>query len=292
MARNQPRSVFGVHGVTAYSRTTGIPYGELQIVKSSSISLEAELVDLMGGSSKYPWASEEGAISSEMTLNVGEIPNFIFTLFLGATPTLDADGETSGNVSTLTNKNGSTVQHATNGIASVFLLAGSSANLKFGKYVVEAVGTAIFNVYYNSSIDAGRGTDITFLDDTLMVASSVAFTASVASVPALGLSWAQIGTPAFTTGDTATFEVRPVSTQLSTVTIGGLANQSFPEWGALVYGQKRGNGEMFEIDCFRCKSAGAPLPFEMGQFAAYELKVKLLYDSARDGLFSMRHVDT
>ncbi len=290
MARSEPRGIFGVHGCTPYSRSTGLPYGELRVLKSSSIKLEGELVDLMGGSNKYPWASEEGAITSEMSLSVGEMPNFLYELFLGAAPT-EGTADATGNISTLTNKSGTTVQHASNGIASVHLLSGSSANLKFGKYVVVGNGTATFDLYYLTGIDIGRGTDGTFLADNMMVASAVAFTASVASVPALGLAFAQIGSPGFTAGHTATFEVRPVNADYREVTVGGTANQSFPEIGALVYSQRRGNQQMMEIDCFRCKAAGMPIPLDAAQWATFDLKVKLLFDETQGGIFKMRHVE-
>lgn len=289
MARSTPRSIFGVHGVTPYNRTTGLAYGELRVLAGSSLELSGDQQDLMGGSSKYSWASEEGAITSEMTLKVNELPNFLFTLFLGTAPT-DNAAETSGNLSTLTDKNGTTIVDATNGISSVSLLTGSAANLKFGKYVVKAVTASTFNLYYLTGIDLGRGTDGTILSDDMVVASAVSFTASVASVPAFGLQFNQVGTPAFTTDDTATFDVRPVNTKSTTVRIGGVTGQSFPEFGALVYAQKRGNGEMLELDVFRCKGAGMPLPFEMAKFAEFELKVKCLYDDVKDGLFDMRHV--
>ena len=291
MSRSAPKSIFGVHGVTPYSRTTGLPYGELRIAKNSSLSMQGDLIDQFGGSSKYPWASEEGAITAELSLNIGELPNFIYELFLGVAPTA-ASAQSSGSISTITDKNGTSIVDATNGIASVFLLSGSSANLKLGKYVVKAVGTDTFNVYLNSSIDQGRGTDTTFLTDDMCVASAVAFTASVASVPALGLSFAQIGTLAFTTSDTATFEVLPVNSSSDSVRIGGTVATSFPEYGALVYGQKRGGttGQMIEFDCFRCKSAGMPIPFEMGAWAGFELKAKLLHDETKDGIFDMRFV--
>jgi hypothetical protein len=289
MSRSSPRSIFGVHGVTPYNRTTGLPYGELRVLKGSSLSLAGELQDLMGGSSKYPWASEEGSITAEMTLNIGELPNFLFTLFLGNAPS-DNSAETSGNVSTAANKNGTSVINGTNGMSSVSLLSGSAANLKFGKYVIKAVSTNTFNVYYLSGIDLGRGTDGTILTDDMCVGSAVAFTASVASIPAFGLQFNQVGTPSFTTDDTATFDVRPVNTKSTTVRIGGVTGQSFPEFGALIYAQKRGNQEMMELDVFRCKGAGMPIPFEMGAFASYEIKVKCLYDESKDGLFDMRHV--
>lgn len=289
MARTAPRSTFGVHSVIPYSRSTGLAYGEVLVVKGSSISLQSELIDLTGGSSKYPWASEEGAITSELNLNFGEIPNFLFELFLGNAPT-DVSAETSGNISTAANKFGATVIDSTNGISSVSLLTGSAANLKFGKYVLKAVGTAIFDVYYNTSVDLGRGTDGTILSDDMKIASSLAFTASVASIPAFGLQFNQVGTPAFTTGHTATFEVRPVNSGSTSVVIGSTVSQSFPEFGALVYTQKRGNQEMMEFDCYRVKAAGMPIPMEMATFAFYEIKGKLLYDSTLDGIFKMRHV--
>lgn len=288
MARKDPRQIFGVNGVTPYSRTTGLPYGELRIVKGSSLSLSSELIDNIGGASKYPWASEEGPITAELNMNIGEIPNFMFELFLGNAPT-ENSAETSGNISTLTNKKGSSVQDGSNGISTVGLLSGSAANLKFGNYVAKAITASTFNLYLLSGIDLDRGTDATHVDDTLLIASALAFTASVASVPALGLSFALLGTPAFVVGDTATFEVRPVNSMSSTVRIGGLTN-TFPEFGALVYGQRRGNGEMLEFDLFKCKAAGMPIPFESKAWAGYEVTAKALYDSVLDGVFDMRHV--
>lgn len=290
MARSAPRSIFGVHGVTPYSRTTGLPYGELRVMKGSSISLTGEQVDLMGGSSKYPWASEEGSITAEMTLNVGELPNFMFELFLGNAPT-DNSAEASGNISTPVDKNGSTIVDAANGIDSVSLLSGSAANLKFGKYVIEAATASTFDVYFLSGIDLGRGVDGEFQNDTMKITSApLAFSTGSVSIASFGLTFNSVGTPAFTVGDTAEFEVRPVNSKSTTVRIGGIVQQSFPEFGALVYSQKRGNEEMIEFDLFRCKGAGMPVPFEMGQFAAFEVKVKCLYDESKDGLFDMRHV--
>lgn len=288
MARSNPRQIFGVNSATPYNRSTGLPYGELRIVKNSSVSLSAELVDNTGGASKYPWASEEGPISSEMALSVGEIPNFMFELFLGKAPTLNA-AEASGNISTLTNKQGTSVQSGSNGIASVGLLTGSSANLKFGHYVVKAITASTFNVYLLTGIDIDRGTDSEHIDDSLLVASALGFTAGSVSSVALGLEFTEAGTAAFVVGDTATFKIRPVNSQSSTVRIGGLTD-SFPEFGCLVYGQRRSNQEMVELDLFRCKAAGMPIPFETAAWAGFEVTAKILYDSAKNGVFDMTHV--
>ena len=293
MALSQPRQIFGIHDAVPYNRTTGKPYGNLRVLQSSSLSLEGELIDSMGGSQKYAWASEDGAITAEMSLAFDEFPDFVSELFLGAAPTAST-AETSGNVGTAANKYGSTIIDASNGISSVSLLSGSAANLKFGKYLIEAATASTFDVYYKTSVDVGRGTDGTHQSDLMKItASPLGFTASVASIPSFGLQFNQVGTPAFTfsgTPNTAEFEVRPVNSASSYVVVGALANQSFPEFGCLLYAQKRGNQQMFEVDAYRCKGVGMPLPFARAEFAAFEVTAKLLYDAALDGILKWRHV--
>jgi hypothetical protein len=64
----------------------------------------------------------------------------------------------------------------------------------------------------------------------------------------------------------------------------------FPEFGSLIMAKKRGNGEMFEIDAFRCKAVGLPLPIEMNKYVEGEVKAKVFYDSAKDAIMKIRHV--
>lgn len=289
MARTAPRALFGIHGATLYNRTTGLPYGELRILKGSSFSMSAELQELMGGSQKSAWAVEEGGISAELTFNVGQMEDFMIELFMGKAPTSVA-AEASGNVSTAVNKKGTSMISASNGISGVILTPSDAGDLKFGKYVGIALSANTFDLYLLSSIDTGRGNNASFLTDGMKIASALSVAAGDAIDAATGLTFEQAGTPAFVTGDTFTFEVRPVNSGGSTVTVGSIADQSFPEFGALVYAQKRANQEMTEFDFFRCKAAGMPVPFEMGAFAAFEIKAKVMYDDSLDGIFSMRHV--
>src|SRR5260221_5810222 len=130
MSLSAPRLFFGVHAWTPYSRTNGVPYGTVKVLKSSSLTLNAALVDLLGGSSKYPWASEVGPITSELALKANQYEDFLFTLFLGFTPTANGAYAT-GNVSALTNVNGTSIFKATTGIASIAVKSGSDADLKF-----------------------------------------------------------------------------------------------------------------------------------------------------------------
>ena len=60
MALSAPRAFFGIHSITPYSRSDGTFYGTLKVLENSSLSLSGETIDLVGGSSKFPWGSEDG----------------------------------------------------------------------------------------------------------------------------------------------------------------------------------------------------------------------------------------
>lgn len=292
MALSQPRVYYGIHSFTPYSRTTGLPYGILKVLQGSTVALEAELVDLMGGSSKYPWASEESTISSEVTLKVSQYENFMYELFLGKAPT-DNAAETAGSVTTITNKSGTSVVNATTGIATVGLKSGESADVKFSKYVVIAASATTVDVYALSDVDSGRGDNFTYQNDLLKItATPLTITASTAvEIPGTGLELTGgSGAIGMTTGHTATFRSRPINTDSADVVIGSSADTTFPEFGAIIVTQKLGNGQMLELDAYRCKAAGMGHPFEMGAFSNTEITVKMLYDSTLDGIFAKRWV--
>ena len=58
----------------------------------------------------------------------------------------------------------------------------------------------------------------------------------------------------------------------------------------MIYGSKMGDGQMVEIEAYKCKSVGMPLNFARNAYSAAEVTVKMLYDSAKDGVFKMRHI--
>lgn len=292
MALSTPRSIFGVHSVSPYSRTTGLPYGILKVLKSSSLSMSGETIPLMGGSNKYPFAIEDGAITCEMSLSFSQYEDFVFELFLGKAPTAGT-AETTGNVTTLTNKYGTTCKSATIGIASIAATAADETDLKFGRYVIKVTAAATVDIYLLSDIDIGRGNNATIQGDTLKLNSSAITITSAGTtlIAELGLTLTGgSGTIGMTVGDTATFEVRPINTKSSTVRIGSSADSVFPEFGCIVMSQKRSTGEMFEIDLFRCKAIGMPINFEKDAWSEAEVKVSAFYDTDKDGIFDLRHV--
>jgi hypothetical protein len=289
MSLSAPRSSFGIHSVSPYNRSTGEFFGELRVLENSSLSLAGETIDLLGGSNKFPWEAADGAITAEMSLAFSEYPDFVFELFLGNAPTSNA-AEATGSISGFANVKGSSIKDASNGIDAIEVTSGDSADLKFGKYIIKALSSDRFDVFLSSDIDIGRGTDGEMLTDTLKIASNLDISSADVVDATFGITFSKVGTPNFTTGDTAEFFVRPVNTKSMDVTIGSTANQSFPNFGAIIYSQKKGDGEMFEVDAFNCKAVGMPLNFARNTFSAAEVTVKMLYDSAKDGVFKVRHV--
>ena len=291
MALSDPRVVFGVDVFTPYNRTTGLPFGTIRVLGTSSLSLSGELVKLTGGSNRYPFAIEDGLITAELSLTVRELPDFLFELFLGKAPTANSS-ESGGSVTTIANKKGTSVVAAT-GIASVGVKSGSEADAKFSKYVVKAVSATTVDVFALSGTDFARGADKSFENDALKItASALTITQSSAvEVPGFGIELTgDSGVIAMVADDTAEFTVRPINDQSIDVTFGA-ETDIFPEFGALIVAQKRGNGEMFEIDLFRVKGIGLPLGFEEKSWNESEITAEAFFDSAKGGVASIRHIN-
>jgi hypothetical protein len=291
MPLSQPRTLFGVHSLTPYNRQTMIPYGEAQVLQGSTFALEGGLIELKGGSSRFSWAVEDGDIDATLSFTVSEYPNWLFELFGGKAPT-QGTAETAGNVSAITDKFGTSVVAAT-GIASVSVIPTTgAANLKMGKYVVQATASDAFKVYCLSDADFGRGTDGSFLDDSLAIFSQTgAATGQTYDIAAFGLRITMgASATSMAGGDTASFEVRPINAFNRYVKIGGIAD-SFPEFGCVIYAQKSGSGALFEIDAFKMKAIGINLGAERKAFGQSEYSAKAAYDSVKNGICEIREVE-
>ena len=145
----------------------------------------------------------------------------------------------------------------------------------------------------SSDVDFARGTDTSYEDDNLKINASAITIADSGATTELGdyglTLTSGTGTIAMTTGDTATFEVRPINSSNSSATFGGTSD-TYPEFGCLVYGQKQGSGNMFEIDIFRLKAIGMPIGFTANEFSEAEITAKAFYDSSKGGVFSIRNI--
>ena len=291
MPLSQPRTLFGVHSLTPYNRQTMIPYGQTLVLQGSTFALEGNLIELKGGSSRFTWAVEDGDIDASLNFTVSEYPNWLFELFGGKAPT-QGTAEPSGNISAIADVFGTSVVAAT-GIATVTAIPSTgAANLKMGKYVVKATGAAAFKVYCLSDVDFGRGTDGTFVDDSLEIFSQTgATTGTTYDITAFGLRITMgASATAMVTDDTASFDVRPINTFNRSVRIGGIAD-NFPEFGCIIYAQKSGSGALFEIDAFKMKAIGLNLGAERKAFGQSEYSAKASYDTVKNGICDIREVE-
>ncbi|MHA1169953.1 MAG: hypothetical protein ACTSRU_19160 [Candidatus Hodarchaeales archaeon] len=297
MALSNPRLVFGIHSFAPYklndlSRT---PYGIIKVLDNSSFAVNSELIELTGGSQKFPWGVEKGISTAELSLSFSQYDDFLFEIAYGKAPTANA-AEADGSVTALTDGKGVVID-ATTGIASVGVKSGSNADLKFSQYLVKVVSSTTVDVYASSDIDFGRGTDGEYQDDALKItASPITIPDSGAAVEIAGYGLELIGgsgtvnlETAGAVGDTAYFSVRPDNSGSMDVTIGGAADVA-PEFGAYLYGQQRGNEQQIEIDVFRMQLSGLPLGFAKNEWSTAEVTAKAYYDSARDGVISFRTV--
>ncbi len=290
MPLSQPRSYYGIHTATPYSRTDGSFFGVLRVLGEGTLNLSSDLVPLNGGSNKFDWHVEDGLTSAEISLTMREYPDFVYEIFLGKAPTSNS-AEASGNVGTPTNKLGTSMVDATTGIASA--AASTASDLKTGRIVLIAVSATTFDAYYSSNIDFNVGTDLDFQDDTLKVTASALTlpgTGGTVIIPDTGVELTGgSGSIALTIGDTCVIDVRAINTGSSIVKVGGLADIT-PEFGMMLYAKKRGNFELIEFDIFRCKSGGFGVPLSENTWAESAVTLRAIYDSAQDGLYQARFV--
>lgn len=293
MGVSAPRNLFGIHSILFYRRSDGSAYGPpLKVLASGGIDLPADFEDLTGGSEKFVLASEPKVITPEMKITTKDYADYLYEIFMGATVTKNP-AEASGNVSTPANKFGTSVVSSV-GLASVSVIPTTgAANLKFAKYWIVAKSPTTVNILASSDIDFRHGTVASYQnDDAEVLAADVTITAGGnTDVASLGLRLVGgVGPIAMVAGDTAELEVRPPNTASSIIDIGDVGT-TFPEFGAMIYAQKRGSGQMFEINAYRCIGAGMPHNFEEKVFAQAELTVKVLKDFALDRVMRIRAIE-
>jgi len=293
MPLSQPRELYGIHNVTFYDRSNGLPYGTLRVLGSSTLNITGETVTLNGGSSPYVWDTQGGAITAEMSLNFKEYPNFLFQVLFGATATEAGAPDTDGDVTALTNVNGTSAQDATTGIASVGLESGETAELKFGKYIVKAVTATTVDVYALTNVDFSRGTDESYEDDLLKITATpltIPDSGGTVSLSDFGVEFTGgSGTVSMTVDDTAEFTIKPPFTNDTDILVGS-PDACIPEFGAYLAAQRKGDGTMWTIDCFRVTALGFPLGLEEKAFSESEITGNLSYDADAGGIFRLRRI--
>jgi len=286
---SQPKTIFGIHQLTAYNICNGEPYGTAKVLGSAEIASSGTLESLTGGSSKYPWQVERGLISTEVTLTLREYPNFLYQLLLGKAPTVTG-AEPSGSVSTLENVEGSSVSDATTGIAS--LAISSAVDVKYSEYVVVAVSATAVDVYAYTDVDFAQGASATYVNDALKITATPLTVASGASVtiPNFGIDLTGgSGVIGFTIGDTARFTSKPINTGSTDVVIGS-SSEVFTDFGLLLAAQRAGDGAMQIVDLYKVTGLGMPIIMTENAFSEFSTTVTASKDNIRNGVYSVKTI--
>jgi hypothetical protein len=287
------RKEFGIHSITAVNRTTKLPYGTAEILGDAVVNFAANSVDLIGGSSYYPWATEITDINSEVQMNLKTFPDWVEEVYMGASVTTTAASAISGTISALSNEKGTSVFDATTGVATATLKSSGEGDLKTSHYLVEAASATTVNVYAVSSLQFARGTDLYYESDNLDITATALTiaTASAVEIPGTGVELTGgSGTIAMVTGDVALFTVAPPHNGISDIDI-GQKGIIFPEHELYIFGKERASGEKALIRCYKAQGvSGMSYPFSQSDFAQSDLTVKLLYDEAVNKVASFRFI--
>lgn len=291
MALSSPRTIYGIHNVTFFSRSTRLPFGIMKCIGSLSFDFSGEMTDLYGGSQKYPWDSETGVLNSAISLSVKEFPDFGYQYLLGATVS-ENEAEASGNCGTLTNQYGTSVVSATTGVATATAKTGESAELKDALIIVKAVSATTVDCYAVSDVDFATGTDKTFVNDDCKITESplTIATDTAVEVPEYGIELTGgTGTIAMTEDDTAYVWTRKINDGSSLITL-GKSTAEFSSFGLHVASQKKGSGDVSELVAWNCKGIGMPHAFTEQEWMNAEINIRALYDSDEDAVAYLRHI--
>jgi hypothetical protein len=270
--------------------TSKKPFGILKVLAGGQINLAAEYEELFGGSQFFPWAIEPKNISPDFSATVKQMEDFMFELYLAATVTTTAASAT-GTVSTVANQLGTSCVSATVGIASVTLKANQEADMKDGHLVFVVASATTVDVYYSSDLEFKRGNDLSFLDDLLLVEAGITVPDSGGTVDiantGLEITGGSGTVNMANTGDTAECIVFSPHGGLSEILIGA-SGATFPEHNLVCVAGKRSQGDTFEMEIYRALGSGFPISLTEMTFAIPDLTVKLIYDSAEDGIATIR----
>jgi len=279
MALSQPFGVFGIHSLTCFKLDTNEVYGTVRVTGSASLSLSGETIDLVGGSNRYPWDSEVGMITSEMSLVFREYPAWIYEVFLGSKATSLTEKLTS-TIENIKDINGSIILDGE--VTDIVPLAGSEENLKFGDYTLVAKDATTAELFISTDIDLNRGTPTIIIDDSLAIAKDIDLSASV-DLTDWGIQILGAAT-AMTPGHTLSFSVSTPRKDGVDVKIGS-SSDSFPNFGAYALANKRGDNGFFKITAYNCKAAGVPIGMTEKEWSTSEITVKLNYSAKENAVF-------
>lgn len=280
MTIEKVRDFFGIRYVIPYNITTKKPLCVLRAVGEISFENEIEAVELLGGHVEAPHDVEYGQPSPTLTGTVREYPAELFEIMETVTVT-ENSAETSGDIGTVTNHQGTSVFKSP-GITNVTANPSQLSNLKFGMYVLVATAAQTLDLYVAGLVDE-------FLNIEAKVVEGISTTgAGSVQVDAAGIVLTITGTPAYTTGDTCAFEVRPVNTGSTEVLVG--AGTSPSNFGVRCVFPRKTDGVLHYIDIFNVSGRGMPWKGVSREFSEFTINWKPIARSSDGAVYQMVRV--
>lgn len=268
------KTIYGIHSLALLDINTYKPLSFLKAIGSANLELTGESQKLNGGSSLYTLDSEVSAISSECSFTAREYPIEVMEQMLAGTKTTYASN-VAGQIVGKEN-----IKGASGTTLTVALASGKASDLKGGEYVFVFTGTAKGILYALSDIGGGTFNNA----DTLAVSAELTLSTTPAEVTGYGITLAGPASPAYVSGDSVRFKIIEADKTGELLKVGGLSS-SFSEYAALIYAQKRGGNKLSWMLAYRIKAYGMPIQFEEKKFSEWQVKMEVLYDSTRDGVF-------
>lgn len=279
---------FGAKALIFYNRTTFKPVGIFRVISNVEFAREIEQIPLTGGHRNGPWAVEAGEPTNTLTATLMEFPDFAFTELDNATKTTTTGEDTTGNVGTITNKNGTSVVNATTGIASVALISGSGALLPLGKVVVVATAAKVVDVYLLGDVASG-GIPVTNELTLIASAVSIADTGATVDIAAYGIRITSgSGTVAMTVGDTAYFTTRPANSKTTAIVMPDSSDVKI--LGCVLVFPKNSAKQQKIVDFPKVAVAGTPFAANTREYAEFEMTATPLYDEDALALFTKTEI--
>ena len=292
--------VFGVHSVTPYDLANGKPLSlkPFDVLGTFSVASTQEIIENFGGSNFDAFDIESGARTFEGSMLLKNLPNALIEIATGSIPTENA-AESAGSVTALRNVLNASVLDGTTGIDSVALKAGSTIDVPFATYTVEAVSPTTVDVFVHSDVDFAQGTDKTFKAGTHKINSSpltITTGGATTEITDFGIDLVGgSGTIGMTTGDTAVFESRPANLSSRSVIIGSPLSAP-KKIGLIAYAQRKSDGVMHKINIFKTLAGGLPLVLTEKAYFEGEVTFKAMRATniftGDEGLFQIESVES
>lgn len=279
MAIEKVRDFFGIKYVIPYNLTTKKPLVVLRAIGEISFENNVDAVSLVGGHTNAPYDVEYGQPDPSLTGTVREYPAELFQIMETCTVTT-VGAQASGNVSSPTNGQGTSVFGGSNGISNVTVSGATS--LIFGQYVLVALSATTLGLYVNGLSDS-------FLDMQANVVATISTTsAGSVAVAAAGITLTVVGTPNYTIGDTCYFEVKPINTGSTEVLVGtGTVPTTF---GVRCIFPRKSDGVLHYIDIFQVSARGMSWKGVSREFSEFDINWKPLARSSDGAVYQMVRV--